>query len=978
MKFKLYQSPARPDAHGLSDVHADAWRQINSFPWVWGRLFQQCWFRLEYETPAASDDLWMQWNDQAEATLHHENLPWYGVDPAHRRAPLPKGAAVLHVESVCVQTGIWIAGATGIGTGGSHFTGIQFFNRDALAWETYHDLAVLLDILRAEYRAFCGEELGHVDQNTRNPLIKISPLFRRLQTRLDKAVDAFDRHGISAMSTILKEIYRDFPAAPHSLEAILTGHAHIDLVWLWPERVGEFKAVHTFATMNRLLKSYPEFRFGYSQPASYEAVGKRAPKLLEAVKDHIAAGQWEATGATYVESDTQLACGEALARSFVLGQKGFAHLRGTISKVLWIPDVFGYAPCLPQLMLATGCEAFFTTKLTWSAVNRFPYSSFNWRGHDGSEVLVHLTQAYGYNGTVDINDLRKGADFHQQAGVHDEFLVPTGYGDGGGGVTENMLERARRFASITGAPQTRWGTIEGFFERLQPLRPQLPTWQGELFLEYHRGVHTTHGELKYNFRKLEASLQMWEAAKAVIGGGAIPEKFWKRLVFAQFHDYIPGSSIAEVYLEANHELSSLRSEALREASQCLKSSGLESTDCLFNPLAVEITLADESAGKIAQLPAFSGTPTTALAWNAPQQPVTASHHSLNSGRVTLQLNDKGELAHLIIDGEQILCSAPLNSLLIYPDQPHNYAAWEIDRQALSLPSQPIGDARIEAIKGSHLKQTLRVHYQLTSKSTGFVDYILEADKPYVRIEYTLHWNDEDMLLKAWFPTGYTGRFARFGAPFGSSLRQVQSGDPRAEAMWEVPFSRWLTVSDDAHREGMFLVTEAKYGATVRDGSIGLSLLRSALMPRSDENNDIRDLGTRPKHTDIGHHHIRIAIGKHCPDQTRSEYPAVLAESLFTAPLAYQGQSCALPVQGLNGPNSINITWVEPGRDQTFTVRINETAGRSGSAQLILTQDAELKAVDLLGRPTEKTIGDNGYFEFSPYELISIRVNPIKR
>jgi len=280
---------------------------------------------------------------------------------------------------------------------------------------------------------------------------------------------------------------------PQALDAVLTGHAHIDLVWLWPERVGEAKAVHSFATADRPIDMYPQFRFAYSQTASYAAVSRSAPTLHRRVLHRIGQKRWEASGAMEVESDMLPPCGEALARSFLLGQQAFAGLRGgKPSRLLWLPDVFGYAGCLPQLMRQTGVEYFFTTKMTWGAVTKFPYSSFVWRGDDGSEVVAHIvSQNFGYNGKTSLGELKGHAFGHRQSDVHHEFLAPTGYGDGGGGPTEEMCERARRVANLASLPRVKWGGVEPFFDRLAKLRAKLPTYRGECYLEYHRGVFTT-------------------------------------------------------------------------------------------------------------------------------------------------------------------------------------------------------------------------------------------------------------------------------------------------------------------------------------------------------------------------------------------------------------------------------------------------------------------------------------------------------
>jgi alpha-mannosidase len=192
-------------------------------------------------------------------------------------------------------------------------------------------------------------------------------------------------------------------------------------------------------------------------------VRRRAPGLLKAVNARLRSGQWQATGGLYVESDSNLVCGEGLARSFILGQAAFKQLTGRASRVLWLPDLFGFSACLPQLMRLSGVDYFFTTKTTWNKVNRFPHSSFLWRGPGNHAVLGHVTQGVQFNNTVAVEQLRTASHQNQQADLHDEFLLPTGWGDGGGGPSEEMCERARRLASMRGLPAVHWDQPEAFF-----------------------------------------------------------------------------------------------------------------------------------------------------------------------------------------------------------------------------------------------------------------------------------------------------------------------------------------------------------------------------------------------------------------------------------------------------------------------------------------------------------------------------------
>ena len=945
-----------------------------SGPHHYGKLWDQRWFRLRLPSaPAGSATRYLRWNDQAEATLFVKGVPHYGFDVAHRFAPLPSEAREVWVESVVSQTAIWHPEATGLDPAGSRFESAELFTRDDLAWQVYHDLLVLDDLMRVELRAvFPNAELEFGSIGTRPSLDRIPPLLRRLLRYLDDAVNALDAEGIPAARRSLAKAFEELPGAGAPPAAVLTGHAHIDLVWLWPERVGEFKAVHTFATANRMMAAYPEMQFGYSQPASYRAVARRSPDLMSAVRRRIRQGRWEPVGATEVESDTLIACGEALARSFLLGQEGFCDLTGKPSSLLWLPDVFGYAGCLPQLMRESGVRFFFTTKLTWNAVNRFPYSSFVWAGIDGSEVVAHIAQDNGYNQNVKADELRRGVDTHRQCDVHPEFLAPTGFGDGGGGVTEEMCERARRVASLSGLPATRWGRIDEFFARLEKRKAKLPVYRGELYLEYHHGTYTTHGDVKAAFRSVERALQLHEAARCVRGGGPIDPEPWRRIVFAQFHDYIPGSSIHEVYAEGKAEHAALAESARSQARSEL--SEKKGTEALFNPLPHARKHWHD--GKQLLLPPLAGVPVRELPVQEPVE-VKATSSSLGSDRVQATFDAKGRLLTLVVDGVATPFTGPANELWLYPDQPHRFEAWEIDRHTLSCGKADVRLAEATVFSRGPGRAGVAFARPVGQRSQVIVRYSLEAGQPVLGIEYDLDWQEETTLLKAVFPTAFTGTDARFGGAFGSIRRAQMGGTMAAEAMWEVPMSRWCAVTDDAESEGFFVATEAKYGATCRSGALGISLLRSALITSEDR-------GTRPgshpepirrtlapsRFADMGSHRIALAVGRFDPVAPRAEQPAALAEILFTPPMVYRGGPVDCGFLGLAGGESLQPVWAKPEADGAWVLRLHETLGRRGTVAIKAKPGWMLSRVNLAGEPLAKIRG--GKVDFRPYEVVSVR------
>jgi alpha-mannosidase len=935
---------------------------------AWGRLYDQRWCRVLIPP---GPDRWLNWDEQGEATLHVDGLPFYGFDVAHRYCELPPAVREIWIESLCVQAAVWHPDATGLDPRGNVLRGARLLHRDDVAWAAYHDLNCLYDwMLELRAREHPGVARELFSQTQQPPLLDVSPHYRRLLRGLDEALDALDSSGLPALRRALASVTRELRDERPFTRALLTGHSHLDLVWLWTEQVGEAKAVHTFANANRLLALYPEFRFAYSQPASYEAVARRSPALARAVRGRLRSGRWEATGGMYVESDSHVACGEGLARSFALGQRAFEKLTGRRSRVLWLPDLFGFSACLPQLMRLAGVDYFFTTKTTWNTVNRFPHSSFVWRGPGGHAVTSHVTQGIQFNNTLAAGQLLAASRQHQQADLHLEFLMPNGWGDGGGGPSEEMCERARRLSALRGLPSLDWGQPEAFFDRLSAAAHRLPALDGEIYLEYHRGTFTTQSRVKAHFRALERALQLREAV--LVAAHRAPDAAlghaWRRMVFAQFHDYIPGSAIPEVYAEGLPELAALTRAQTLAATESLDA-GL-GDPCVFNPLPLERRCLVD--GKLLTLPPLAGVRLAdATASDVP--PVTLRGLTLSNGRVTARLDARGRLAALSVDGRSVALSRPGAELVLYPDQPANFGPWDIDRATLSLAKPARGKASISTEAGA-----LVVRRHIGSSSTALLRYRLEPGADTLRLTVELDWREEDALLKLHFPTSYRGREVRCGTPFGSVLRPQLATTPQAEAMWEWPMSRWATVSDDGERAGLFLVTEAKYGVSCRDGDLALTLLRSPRHVGYEEHAKAYParLSRLPQpstpFTDQGLHVIELAVGFHDLAAPRASQPAALAETLFTPPLAYRGRPLASAFHGIEGGDTLIPCWARPlGRDR-WVLRLHEVGGQRGAATLRIAPGWTARRVNLLGDPLASP-SRGRRLPFSPYEIISLQL-----
>ncbi len=404
----------------------------------------------------------------------------------------------------------------------------------------------------------------------------------RLTAILNEALNALDfRKPGSAQfydsaaraNDLLREQLKAYKPCKEN-EPVITavGHAHIDVAWLWQLKHTREKCSRTFSTVNHLMAQYPEYIFVQSTPQLYEFVKQDYPDLYDRIMENIKAGKWEATGGMWVEADCNIPSGESLVRQFLFGTRYMRDELGAECSVLWLPDVFGYSWALPQIIAKSGLKYFMTTKISWSQYNRSPYDTFRWRGIDGTEVLTHFITAtegptprfYTYNGMLNPASAHYSWEHYQQKDINDELLLAYGWGDGGGGPTKEMIETGRKMQELPGMPQIRFGKAEEFFDRLAARvegNPKLPVVDGELYLEYHRGTYTSQARTKKNNRMCEILLHNVELysclARQCIDGYEYPQQEindnWKIVLRNQFHDILAGSSIHEVYEDADRE-----------------------------------------------------------------------------------------------------------------------------------------------------------------------------------------------------------------------------------------------------------------------------------------------------------------------------------------------------------------------------------------------------------------------------------------
>lgn len=670
------------------------------------------------------------------------------------------------------------------------------------------------------------------------PALKANPDPLRQDQRASVAAALTD---LKTKLVALKALY------PQQGKLAITGHAHIDLAWLWPYAETRRKARRTFHTALQLMKRFPDFVFNQSTAAYYAQIEADDPALFSMIQAAVKNGQWETIGAMWVEPDTNMPTGESFARQLLYGQRYFAAKFGVRHRVCWLPDCFGFSGALPQLLRQAGIDSFFTIKVNWSETNRFPHDLFWWEGLDGSRVIAHTfdNPVNGYNGSTEPEAIIGTWRNFRGKTLHAESLLAVGHGDGGGGVTPEMLERQQQLADFPAVPAIAASRVEDYFARIHADVPaDLPTWVGEIYLELHRGTLTTQSGTKKKHREAERALITAEtvSALAMLLGGAKPaslEPQWRSVLKNEFHDILPGSSIREVYVDAEHELAAARDagkarqqEALATLVDLLPKGEESDVTVVVNPTLAARPLRFEGAdGPIATAAIVPplGIAVIGKADHVAAAGLEVAEDRLENAYLRVEIGKDGTLSSLFdkARGREALAGRG-NQLVAYPmDKPRNWDAWDVENdysangiELTEVVSRRIVEtgphrAAIEIVRrfrDSHLTQT----------------YTLFANAPRIDIKTHLDWHDRRVFLRALTPVEVRSDFATFECAFGVVRRPTHNNTSWDEAKFEVPGHRFADLSEPGF--GVALLNDGKYGHSVKGNVLGLSLLRAPIYP----------------------------------------------------------------------------------------------------------------------------------------------------
>ncbi|MEV7874384.1 glycoside hydrolase family 38 C-terminal domain-containing protein [Microbacterium sp. NPDC089188] len=785
---------------------------------------------------------------------------------------------------------------------------------------------------------------------------------------MDAAIDAVDPEDVAGTAQAGRDVLAPLMAAPaapsaHVLHAV--GHAHIDSAWLWPVRETARKVSRTFSNVLSLMDEDPEFVFASSSAQQFAWMKEHYPALWERLKARVAEGRFVPVGGMWVESDTNMVGGEAMARQFVEGKSFFLEEFGIDTEEVWLPDSFGYSGALPQIMKAAGARWFLTQKISWNETNRIPHHTFRWEGIDGSRIFTHFPPVDKYNSEVTAADLAHAERNFADKGRARTSLLPYGFGDGGGGPTREMTATIARTHSLEGAPVVKHSTPREFFETAEAEYADPAVWAGELYLEFHRGTYTSQLRTKQGNRRSEHLLreaELWAATATVRTGAAYPadafQRLWRLVLLQQFHDILPGTSIAWVHRDAERNYEAIATELEQIIADSLRALVGEGDRTLLVNAAPHARAGAPALGIAAAPGARDVTPRA-----------EGSGFVLDNGIVHAVIDARGLLISLVdvVSGREVVPAGQVAGLFeVFRDTPTQWDAWDID-ETYRRHATPLDTADAVRIDADAV-----VVERSIGESTIVTRVALAAGARTVRLSLDVDWHEQQKLLKLGVPVDVHTDRAASEIQFGHIVRPTHTNTSWDSARFETAAHRWVRVAEPDF--GVAVTNDSTYGHDItrheRDGGgtfslVRLSIIRSAMFPDPGQ--------------DQGAHHLEVGIvvGADVLDAVAEGYRTNLPARVVTD----AGEDSVAPLVAIDAPGVV-VEAVKLAQDGSgdVVVRLYEALGERTQARLEAGFDvARVSETDLLERDVDAaavTAVQGGVvdLELRPFQLVTVRLS----
>ncbi len=967
----------------------------------WGRGWSTSWFRItasipEGLPPGAKRELIIDPGFAGEGPgFQCEGLVWTtdgtpikGIHPENRYVAIPEHLQPGDTWTVYLEA----ASNPALHPGREQFSDLDTTPDSPLYWFRYAEVAVLdADVFALDLDIAVLNELqaelpeGHHRQ-------------RQILTGLERALDVLDLRDIPRTAAAARAILAPLlavPAGPSEHVVSAVGHAHIDSAWLWPIRETVRKCARTFSNITLLAEEYPDTVFGCSQQVQYAWMRDRYPAVWERIKAATKAGTWAPISGMWVEPDGNLPSGEAFARQFLYGKRLLEDDLGVTCDEVWLPDTFGYSAALPQICRLAEASYFMSQKMSWNKTNVFPHHTFWWEGIDGTRIFTHFPPSDTYNATIAASEVHRSRNTFKDAGPANRTMMAFGYGDGGGGPTREMIERARRLADLGGSPKVVVESPNAFFTRAIAEYPDAPVWVGEMYLEFHRGTYTTHVKTKQGNRRTEHLLveaELWCATAALRVGYEYPydelDDLWRTALLMQFHDILPGSSIRWVHREAHETFDQLRvrlEAVIARALAALSGGGgggvgvddhANRQDLHGSALTSPPTDASATGSMVANPSPFAQRGVPAFGAGVPQPiggRVTVTRDGdeivLDNGLLRVVVAADGTVRSVIditADREILPYGSRAALLQLHPDHPNQYEAWDIESFYRNVTTDL---TEVDAMDVEGEAVVVRRHF---GASTAATRLSLATDQPRLDVTVDVDWHERERLLKLAFPVDVHATHYTSEIQYGHVTRPAHANTSWDAAMFETAAQRWVHVGEAGY--GIAVINRGTYGhdisrPTGQDGrgseptTVRLSLVRGPLYPdpRADE----------------GEHSFTVSLlaGADIPSAIEAGYAAAL-------PVREVGGAWEPVVTSANPAVVVSAVKLADDRTGAVIVRLYESLGGRATTTVRYGFEAgETSVVNLLERQdgTTETLAtvepvDGGVrVALKPFQIVTLRV-----
>uniref|UniRef100_A0A8C4IA83 alpha-mannosidase n=1 Tax=Dicentrarchus labrax TaxID=13489 RepID=A0A8C4IA83_DICLA len=938
---------------------------------TFGPTWWTCWFKVTLNIPDSwrGKEVHLLWESDGEAMVWRDEQPVQGLTKEGEKTSYILSDCLKDEEphSITLYVEVACNGLFGAGEGSmiaapdpNRMFSVQkaelvVFNREVR--ELLTDFEMLIDIVK---------ELGEGEQRGYQALFTVNEMVN--------LCDPCDPSSFSKVHSLAHNFFSQRNGeSQHNTHAM--GHCHIDSAWLWPYEETIRKCGRSWVTVIRLMEKNPEFVFTCSQAQQFQWVKSWYPGLFSQIQHYVKKGQFIPVGGAWVEMDGNLPSGESMVRQFLEGQRFFNHEFGIHCKEFWLPDTFGYSAQLPQIMQGCGISNFLTQKLSWNLVNTFPHNTFFWEGLDGSKVLTHFPPGNSYEMKGKVEDLVKTVKNNKDKGRANHSAVLFGFGDGGGGPTQLMLDRLHRVRDTDGLPKVQMSSPDRLFSELQADSALLCTWTGELFLELHNGTYTTQAQIKRGNRQCETLLHDIEIASSLAlcqdGTFQYPveklQELWRLLLLNQFHDVIPGSCIEMVVEDALRYYEDIRrdgSTLLHNACGALGSKG--NSAGVFNSLPWErheVIQIQDGAGKpdlaLVRVPSIGLSP---VKDTQPGTQVSVSIQAdgtilMENGILQTVINKDGTLASLYLisaNRYSIYDSCYGNQFIMFDDVPLYWDAWDVMDYHLQT--------RFRVVSSGGLRGSVSFTLRISDKSTITQEIVMDAMCPYIKFNTEVKWAESHKFLKVEFPVRVHSPSATYEIQFGHLQRPTHRNTSWDWARFEVWGHKWADLSE--HNFGVALLNDCKYGYSVHKNTMTLSLLRATKAPDAN--------------ADMGTHHFTYAVMPH----TGSFQDASVIQCAYNLNFPLRSIRCTPDTVPWNAFSissaAVILETIKRAEDRkgALVVRLYESHGSSVTATLCTTLPVrEAWPCDLLERqdPTQPAhITSEGIIlNFNPFQIVSL-------